>query len=97
MDKKEITFEEAASQLEMLISEVENNSLPLEKMIERITEGANLIKLCQQKLNVMNGKVEVLFRDDNGSGEFKDFDSGSDRSKAANKKSADSCQDDLPF
>ena len=97
MDKKEMTFEEAACQLEMLISEVENNSLPLEKMIERITEGARLIKFCQQKLNVMNGKVEVLFRDDNNSGEFKEFDSGSDRSKAANKKTSGSSQDDLPF
>ncbi|MBE6368187.1 MAG: exodeoxyribonuclease VII small subunit [Lentisphaerae bacterium] len=112
MNKKNKTFEEAVSELEQLINEVENDSLPLEKMIDKVTEGAKLIRLCQSKLNVMNGKVEMLFKDDGAAGEFQEFDPDNDRSRAAGiatpspapaaasqaaPPESGSRQDDLPF
>ena len=83
MSENEKTFEAALSELEQLIREVESGSLPLETMIDRIDRGAKLIKFCQNKLNVMNGKVELLFKDDGEAGTFTEFDSSSDRTQAA--------------
>ena len=94
----EISFEQAISELEKLVSEIENGSLPLEKMIDHIERGAKLIKLCQGKLNVMNSKVELLFKDDGNAGEFREFDTSSERSRAAAQAATVSAnQDDLPF
>ena len=105
MSEKEKTFEAALSELEQLISEVESGSLPLEQMIDRIDRGAKLIKLCQNKLNVMNGKVEMLFKDDGSNGTFAEFDPASDRAAAAAPESIKASknpqtqlpQEELPF
>ena len=83
MTDQKKSFEAAISELETLIAEVENGSLPLEKMIDRITQGAELIKYCQAKLNAMNGKVEILFNDNGSNGEFTEFDPETTRSRAA--------------
>ena len=100
------SFEEAVSELEALLNEVENGSMPLEKMVERISHGAELVKYCQQKLKNLNGKVELLFKDDGAAGEFEEFDTSSERAKAAgaSRKTATKPasqvmdqQDDLPF
>ena len=101
MNTQEKTFEEAIAALEQLISAVESGSLPLEKMIDRIAEGAKLIRICQEKLNTMNGKIEMLFKDDGNNGSFQDFESATHRSRAAAAEppaaSPVSTQDDLPF
>ena len=107
MNSEEKTFEEAVSELEQLINAVESGSLPLEKMIDRIAEGAKLIRLCQKKLNTMNGKIEMLFKDDGSTGSFQDFESATHRSRAgasqpaaapeASAAPAAGTQDDLPF
>ena len=106
MTDQKKSFETAMSELETLISEVESGSLPLEKLIDRISQGAELIKYCQAKLNAMNGKVEILFKDDGSNGEFTEFDPETTRSQAAGvaaksparkKPAANDLQDDLPF
>lgn len=99
MNKKEKSFENAVAELEILIRELENGTLPLEQMINRISEGAALIRYCQDKLNTMNGKVEMLFKDDGQQGVFTAFDSTTDRSRAANTPPVKPAapQDELPF
>ena len=103
MSGQEKSFENALSELEQLISEVEGGTLPLEKMIERISQGAQLIRLCQNKLNAMNSQVELLFRDDGQKGEFQTFDPTTERSQSAVKTetntavSTESDQAELPF
>ncbi len=97
------SFEEAVNELEALLDEVENGTMPLEKMVERISHGAKLVKYCQQKLKTLNGQVELLFKDDGAAGEFEEFDLSSERAKAAGaqaapgKKYQTEQQDNLPF
>ena len=98
------SFEEAVNELEALLDEVENGTMPLEKMVERISHGAKLVKYCQQKLKMLNGQVELLFKDDGAAGEFEEFDLSSERAKAAGAKTAapgkkyqTEQQDNLPF
>ena len=101
MNDSEKKFEDIVSELESLVAEVENGALPMEKMVERIERGAQLIKQCQKRLDVMNGKVEILFKDDGNSGSFEEFDPTTERSKFAAEAPAAavarSPQEELPF
>ena len=109
MSEKNINFEYALAELEKVISEVENGSMPLEKMIENISRGAELVRFCQKRLNTLNSKVEMLFKDDGKAGVFEEFDPATERARAANgdtpaphkaaktEKSTDSNQESLPF
>ena len=108
MAEKERKIEDIFEELDAIVSEVENDVMPLEKMVDRITHASKLIQQCRKKLNAMNAKVELMFKDDGGQGEFTDFDPASDRSQAAGaveknprKKNPaatdDDRQDVLPF
>ena len=50
-------------------------------MIDKITEGVKLIRFCQKRLDALNSKVEILFKDDGAGGEFTEFDSATDRTR----------------
>ena len=83
MAEKERKIEDILEELDAIVSEVENDVMPLEKMVDRITHASKLIQQCRKKLNAMNAKVELMFKDDGGQGEFTDFDPASERSQAA--------------
>lgn len=48
--KKEITYKEAFAQLEVLLEELENGQIDLEKLAEKVKEAKNLIAICEKKL-----------------------------------------------
>lgn len=106
MAEKERKIEDILEELDSIVSEVENDVMPLEKMVDRITYASTLIQQCRKKLNVMNAKVELMFKDDGNQGEFTEFDPASERSQAAgatekprkkNPAASESQQDVLPF
>ena len=67
MDKKrKKTFEDALSQLESIISQLENGDLPLEESLKLFEEGMKLSRFCNQKLNEARKKVEVLLKENGG-------------------------------
>ncbi|MDD2409941.1 MAG: exodeoxyribonuclease VII small subunit [Bacilli bacterium] len=47
-DKK---FEELMNELEIIVKELENGDIDLEKSIEKYTEAMKLVKVCGDKLN----------------------------------------------
>lgn len=106
MSGQEKKFEDALAELEQVISEVENGSMPLEKMIESISRGAELVRFCQKRLNTLNSKVEMLFKDDGEKGVFEEFDPATERARAgkgaakpeaATQNNQEASQDTLPF
>jgi len=67
MDKKrKKTFEDALSQLESIISQLENGDLPLEESLKLFEEGMKLSRFCNQRLNEARKKVEVLVKGNGG-------------------------------
>ena len=63
MDRKgKKTFENALSQLESIVSRLEDGDLPLEESLKLFEEGIKLSRFCNQKLNEAQKKVEVLLR-----------------------------------
>lgn len=64
-------FEQSLGRLESIVAEMERGNLPLDDMIARFEEGQGLLKACQNKLNEVKKKVELLIKKD---GEFAGVD-----------------------
>ena len=57
-----------------IVSEMEEGSLPLEALILRYEEGVGLVKVCQEKLDAAEKKIQIISRDARGVAELKDFE-----------------------
>ena len=67
----EKTFENALSELEAIVKELESGNVELEEAINKYTEAMKLAKFCNEKLNDATAKVNKILTEDN---ELKDFD-----------------------
>lgn len=54
------TFEEALKKLESIVEAMENSDLPLETLLARFEEGAQLAQLCQARLAEAELKIQQL-------------------------------------
>jgi len=68
------SFESAIERLEQIVEEMEGDRLPLEKLIERFEEGSNLVKVCQEKLDAAERRVEIISRNAAGKPQLAEFD-----------------------
>jgi exodeoxyribonuclease VII small subunit len=59
---EEVKFEEALKQLEAIVSRLEVGDLPLEQALSIFEEGVRLAKLCAQRLNEAERRVNILVR-----------------------------------
>jgi len=57
---EEIPFEDALKKLETIVETMESEELPLETLLARYEEGAQLAKICQAKLSEAELKVRQL-------------------------------------
>jgi len=56
----EMTFEQAMEALETIVARLEGGDVPLEQAIELYQEGMRLAKLCSDKLEHFERKIEML-------------------------------------
>ncbi|TFE29901.1 exodeoxyribonuclease VII small subunit [Cohnella luojiensis] len=61
-----ITFEQAMEKLETIVARLESGDVPLETAIELFQEGMSLSKLCGQKLEQVERRIEMLVEGDAG-------------------------------
>ena len=61
MPKKK-TFENMLNELETIITELESGSPTLDKMMKLFEDGMKLMKLCQEHLSDVEGKVITLIK-----------------------------------
>ena len=59
----DMSFEEAMSKLESLVRSMENGNTRLEDVIESFEEAKRLSVYCQQKLETLKRKIEILTKD----------------------------------
>ncbi len=57
------SFEEAMERLEAIVEQMENARLPLEDLIRGYEEGTRLIKICTDRLNAAEQRIEIIARD----------------------------------
>ena len=74
------SIESAMERLEKLIDEMEGDALPLEKLITRYEEGVTLVRLCQEKLDAAEQKIQIITRKASGPDGLEDFSTGPDES-----------------
>lgn len=61
----ELSFEEAMTQLEQVVQRLEDGEVPLEQAISLYQEGIKLSKLCHEKLQTVEKKMDQVM-DQNG-------------------------------
>ena len=69
-----LSFEEAIKRLETIVHRLEAGNIPLEESLKLFEEGMRLIRHCQQKLDEVEKKVELLIKNEQGEYETKPFD-----------------------
>lgn len=74
-DKKtEQTFEAAMGQLEKIVEEMDDATLPLEQLIVRYAEGTKLAKVCEERLAAVEKKIEIITRTSAGEPRLEEFE-----------------------
>ena len=53
-------YETAIAELEAIVSQMESETLPLEKSLEAYKRGAELLKVCQQSLTNAEQQVQII-------------------------------------
>ncbi len=62
MGKKEIPFEEAMQQLEIVAEELEKGNLNLDESVNKFEEGMKLSKQCSELLENAEKRITVLLK-----------------------------------
>ena len=59
-------FEDALNKLEKIVSQLEEGEISLEESLKLFEEGIRLSRLCNQKLDEAEKKVEILLKGKDG-------------------------------
>jgi exodeoxyribonuclease VII small subunit len=59
-------FEDALSKLEKIVAKLEGGDVPLEESLKLFEEGIRLSRLCNQKLDEAEKRVEILLKNKEG-------------------------------
>jgi exodeoxyribonuclease VII small subunit len=58
-----VSYEAALQELEQLVAKLESGDLPLEQLLSQYQRGAELLKLCRDRLEAVENQVKVLDQD----------------------------------
>ena len=72
-DPSDKRFESALEELEQIVEQLESGELSLEDSLSAFEKGVGLVRFCNQKLNEVEKKIEMLVRDKEGKLELKEL------------------------
>ena len=75
-------FEDALNKLEKIVSKLEEGDIPLEESLKLFEEGIRLSRVCNQKLDEAEKKVEILLKGKDGMIKAYPFDPSTNSGKA---------------
>ena len=81
----EMKFDQALKRLEKLIEEMEEEEVPLEKSLQKYEEGIKLARICLEKLDRAEKRIEILKKPAGPAPETQPF-AGYDESAPGEKK-----------
>ena len=73
-EKKPPTLETAMQRVSEIVASMEGGDLPLEKLIESYEEGTALVKMCQEKLDAAEKRIQLIARNARGEVSLEEFD-----------------------
>jgi len=59
-------FEDALNRLEKIVAKLEEGEIPLEESLKLFEEGVRLSRICNQKLDEVEKRVEILLKEKDG-------------------------------
>ena len=62
----ELKFEKAVQRLEKIVDDLEKGELDIDKSLEMFEEGIKMSRICSNKLNEAEAKIEKLTRNQKG-------------------------------
>jgi exodeoxyribonuclease VII small subunit len=68
-------FEKAFQQLEKIVQRLEGEELPLDEALQLFEEGIRLSRFCNQKLEEVEKKIELILADAKGQPRVEPFES----------------------
>lgn len=66
-------FESALEELEEVVEQLESGELSLEDSLSAFEKGVGLVRFCNQKLNEVEKKIEMLVKDKEGKLQLKEL------------------------
>lgn len=66
MKNKKLTYEEAVSQLEFILKELEDDNCTLDESMDKFKKGIELYNYCNELLSRTEGEIKVLLKDNDG-------------------------------
>lgn len=63
--EEEVPFEKHMERLEAIVRTLEKGEAPLEESLALFEEGVRIARLCSERLDAVEGKIEVLLGIDN--------------------------------
>jgi exodeoxyribonuclease VII small subunit len=66
-------FEDALNKLEKIVSQLEEGDISLEESLKLFEEGIRLSRVCNQKLDEVEKRVEILIKGEDGTIKTKPF------------------------
>jgi len=76
MPRKQNEFEKAFQQLEEIVKRLESEELPLDDALHLFEQGIGLSRFCNQKLEEVEKKIELILADAKGQPRVELFESG---------------------
>ena len=65
-EKTSVDFESALEKLEKIVEAMESEELSLDDSLKKYQEGIELIRLCSEKLQAAEKKIEVVVKEQEG-------------------------------
>ncbi len=78
-------FEKAFDHLEKIVHRLENEELPLDESLQLFEEGIRLSRFCNQKLEEVEKKIELILSDAKGQPKIAPFE-GAEESDSSGKQ-----------
>lgn len=63
MAKNEISYKDAMSELESILSGIQTQEIDIDQLAESIKRAAELIKFCKTKLKTAEDQIQGIFED----------------------------------
>jgi exodeoxyribonuclease VII small subunit len=63
MKSKELSYREAISEIEAILTRIENDELDVDELSEKVQRVSQLLKLCKSKLYKTQEEVEGVLRE----------------------------------
>ena len=82
--KKQESFEDALKRLEEIVQQMESGDLTLENSLGLFEEGVRLTRVCSQRLDEAEKKIELLTKDEQGKVKAKALDPDDFQQKIGN-------------